>query len=112
MWRLQKNGGLGKMWQLFMTDYHQNLLPGQTYHLFSRVVGSEKLFLNRGNYLFFLQKLKQHTFGICKLYCYGLLPNHFHLLALINEEEIIVKHFQEVKKKNFNPSQHDISGKI
>ena len=92
-----------------MTDYHQDLLPGQAYHLFSRAVGSEKLFLNQENYLFFLQKLKQHTSGVCRLYCYALLPNHFHLLALINEEEIIMKHFQEMKKVSFKPLEHNLS---
>ena len=92
-----------------MTDYHQDLIPGHTYHLFSRAVGSEKLFLNHENYLFFLQKLKHHTSGVCNLYCYTLLPNHFHLLALINEEEIIINHFQEIKKVSFNPLEHDLS---
>ena len=80
-----------------MIDYHQDLLPDHTYHLFSRAVGSEKLFLNDDNYLFFLQKLKQHTSGVCRIYCYTLLPNHFHLLVLINEEETITPHFQEIK---------------
>ena len=92
-----------------MTGYHQNLLPGETYHLFSRAVGSEKIFLYPENYLFFLQKLRHHTSGVCRLYCYALMPNHFHLLALMREEEVITKHFEEVKKIKFNPSEHDLS---
>ncbi|HTM65182.1 MAG TPA: hypothetical protein VL093_02600 [Flavipsychrobacter sp.] len=91
-----------------MNQYHQLLLPNQTYHLFSRAVGSEKLFRSHDNYLFFLQKLKYHTAPVCKLYCYALLPNHFHLLAKINDEGTIVKHFEDVKKVSFKPLEHDI----
>lgn len=92
-----------------MTAYHQPLLPGDTYHLFSRAVGSEKLFLCRDNYRFFLQKLKQHTSAVCQFYCYALLPNHFHLLAKINDEPGIIKHFEEVKKVVYEPLKHDLS---
>ncbi|MFZ4798977.1 MAG: transposase [Bacteroidia bacterium] len=92
-----------------MTDYHQPLLPDQTYHLFSRAVGSEKLFMSADNYLFFLQKLKQHTSDVCQIYCYSLLPNHFHLLAKINDEASIIKHFEEVKKVIYQPNTHDLS---
>ncbi|MDQ2720653.1 MAG: hypothetical protein M3Z26_12970 [Bacteroidota bacterium] len=92
-----------------MNDYHQPLLPDNIYHLFSRAVGSEKLFKSSANYLFFLQKLKQHTSAVCKIYCYTLLPNHFHILVRISDEAAIVQHFQEVKNRAFQPSQHDIS---
>ena len=91
-----------------MNQYHQPLLPGETYHLFSRAVGNEKLFLSHENYLFFLQKLKQHTSVVCDLYAYSLLPNHFHLLARMKEEEEVHKHFEIIKKMQFNPLQHDV----
>lgn len=92
-----------------MGNYHQDLLPGHTYHLFSRAVGSERLFLNAENYRFFLRKLKQHTAGVCRFYCYSLLPNHFHLLGLIIDEAEIESHFREVKKKEFISSEHCLS---
>jgi putative transposase len=92
-----------------MNNYHQPLIPSQSYHLFSRAVGNEKLFLSHENYLFFLQKLKQHTTGVCKLYCYSLLPNHFHLFVKINNEEEIIKHFEEVKKIKYQLLQHNLS---
>jgi REP element-mobilizing transposase RayT len=91
-----------------MTQYYQPLLPNETYHLFSRAVGNEKLFLSSENYLFFLQKLKQHTCFVCQFYCYALLPNHFHLLAKMNDDETIVKHFEEIKKVTYQPLLHSI----
>jgi putative transposase len=95
-----------------MSEYHQPLLPRHSYHLFSRAVGNEKLFLSPENYLFFLQKLKQHTSGVCDLYCYSLLPNHFHLFSKIKEETALIQHFQEIKKKKFELLQHDLSNFI
>ncbi len=92
-----------------MNEYHQPLLPQHTYHLFSRAVGHEKLFLSDGNYFFFLRKLKQHTSAICSLYCYALLPNHFHLLARMGDEENIIKHFEAVKKTSYESAKHDLS---
>lgn len=91
-----------------MNTYYQKLLPDNTYHLFSRAVGSEKLFLTPDNYFFFLNKLTQHTNSVCKVYCFTLLPNHFHLLARIDNEEFIARHFETVKKKVFNPAENDI----
>ena len=95
-----------------MSKYHQPLLPGQVYHMFSRAVGQEKLFNNKDNYTFFLRKLKQHTSSVCKIYCYALIPNHFHLLLLINEEKAIIQQFNFIKKREFNQLSDNISGFI
>ncbi|OJV53116.1 MAG: hypothetical protein BGO31_05015 [Bacteroidetes bacterium 43-16] len=85
-----------------MNNYHLALLPGETYHLFSRAIGGERLFLSEEHYHFFLRKIKQHTSAVCDLYCYALLPNHFHLLVSIKENEVIVQHFKEIKKRAFD----------
>lgn len=92
-----------------MNNYHQALLPDRIYHLFSRAVGKEQLFLSTDNYLFFLQKLKQHTNHICKFYCYSLLPNHFHLLVKIADKETIIAHFETIKKRSFNDATDQLS---
>lgn len=89
--------------------HHQPLEPNETYHLFSRAVGKEKLFLSRENHHFFLNKLNYHTDSICQLYCYSLLPNHFHLLVKINDEKTIISHFEAIKKTAFNPLENNIS---
>ncbi len=91
-----------------MSKYHISLIPDKIYHLFSRAVGAEKLFLCPENYRFFLQKFKQHTAAVCHLYCYTLLPNHFHLLVRIKDEEVVIKHFEQIKKKIFNPENDNL----
>ncbi len=82
-----------------MPDYYIPLLPGNTYHLFSRANGNEKLFLNNNNYAFFLQRLEKHTSPIANLFAYNLLPNHFHLMMQMKSAEVIEQYFQEVKKE-------------
>jgi len=91
-----------------MNNYHQALEPDQIYHFFSRAVGNEKMFLSNENYLFFLKKLKQHTASVCSFYSYTLIPNHFHLLGRIHDEETIIRHFKEVKKTEFDFLQHSL----
>ena len=92
-----------------MQDYHQPLLPSETYHLFSRAVGDEKLFIEDKNYVYFLNKLDLHTRGVADIFTYSLLPNHFHLVARIKATEIIEENFKIVKKKKFDPVIYDIS---
>jgi REP element-mobilizing transposase RayT len=90
-------------------NYHQPLIPDNTYHLFSRAVGSEQLFKTDENYFFFLNKLKQHTDPVCQLYTYSLLPNHFHLLGRIRSASEIESAFHQAKKKVFDENLHSLS---
>lgn len=76
-----------------MTDYRIPLLPNQTYHIFNRAIGSEQLFREDENYRFFLQKYKQHILPVADTFAYCLLPNHFHCLVSIKDEEKILVFF-------------------
>ncbi len=82
-----------------MPDYRIRLLPNQPYHIFNRAIGSEKLFREDENYRFFLQKYKQHISPVADTFAYCLLPNHFHCLVRIKDEEKISAVFLNVKKK-------------
>lgn len=91
-----------------MQNYHQPLLPSNTYHLFSRAVGNEKLFIEEKNYAFFLQKLDHHTVDIAHILTYALLPNHFHLVVQIKSFECVIKNYENVKKASFDPLHTNI----
>lgn len=82
-----------------MANYHIPLLPDNTYHIFSRAIGAEKLFLEYDNYRFFLHKYKQHITPIADTFAYNLLPNHFHLLLRIKNIINIEEHFSLKKRK-------------
>jgi REP element-mobilizing transposase RayT len=87
-----------------MPNYHIPLQPEHHYHIFSRAVGAEKLFLNDENYRYFLHKLNEHISSVASLWAYCLIPNHFHLLVEIKSESDIKLAFEKAKKsKTFQP---------
>lgn len=86
-----------------MKKYYQPLFPSETYHLFSRAVGEEKLFKEEKNYVFFLHKLDFHTSEIADILTYTLLPNHFHLVVKIKPLETVVEYYETIKMKPFDP---------
>lgn len=92
-----------------MPDYHQPLMPGETYHLFSRAVGNEKLFLNDENFRYFLARLQYHISPVGELYSYSLLPNHFHLVVRIKQAEDVVAYYEAVKRKPYHLLDTDLS---
>jgi len=58
------------------------------YHIYNRGINRQKIFFNKENYLFFIQKLKrcflekqkEQEQEHAQLIAYCLMPNHFHLL--------------------------------
>ena len=62
-------------------------IPEQYYHLYNHAVGSDNLFRNRDNFLYFLTKFKDYITPVCKCYAYCLMPNHFHFLLQIRTFE-------------------------
>lgn len=75
------------------------------YHVYNHGNGSDILFRSDDNYNFFLKKFKQHVTPIAETYAYCLMPNHFHFLVRIKEEEEIGRtfpKFQTLEKFNRN----------
>ncbi len=69
------------------------------YHVYNRAIGNEKAFLSNENYRFFLQKIKQYIEPIAHIYCYCLLPNHYHVLLSI-KDEIAINEYKESLQKH------------
>jgi REP element-mobilizing transposase RayT len=81
-----------------MGNYHIPLVPSRLYHVFSRAIGSEKLFREEENYRYFLVKMRQHLSPVCEVWAYCLLPNHFHFLVEVRCEDDIRSSFEKTKK--------------
>ena len=81
-----------------MPNYHIPLLPDRHYHIFSRAIGSERLFLNEENFRYFLRKANEHLSPVCWFWAYCLIPNHFHFLVEIKSEPAIEAVFRQAKK--------------
>lgn len=78
--------------------YNSSLLPGTYYHVYNHAIGDECLFRQPANYLYFLERYGHYIFPVVRTHAYCLMPNHFHLLVQIREEEELVNHFQTIKR--------------
>ncbi len=70
-----------------MKDYKNILEPGNIYHIYNHSNGNDKLFLSNDNYFFFLRKYKQYISPVANTYCYCLMPDYFHFVVRIKEED-------------------------
>lgn len=78
--------------------YIDKFQPENFYHIYNHAVGSENLFKKHDNFIFFLNKFDKYMSPIAKTFCYCLMPNHFHILIQIREENtirILSKQFSE-----------------
>ena len=80
-------------------DYHGLLVPGESYHMFNRAPGKEKMFNCAANYSYFLERLFLYTLGVAEYYSYCLLPNHFHLLTRIRPLEEVIVEYESTKNR-------------
>jgi len=81
-----------------MPDYHIPLIPDKTYHIYSRAMGRERLFLEEENYRFFLRRFLIYVSPVADTFAYNLLSNHFHFMIRIKNIDIIHEEFLKVKK--------------
>lgn len=61
-------------------------LSAGIYHIYNRAVGDEYLFREDKHYVSFLNRIEKYLLPNIHLWCYCLMPNHFHLLAEIKED--------------------------
>ncbi len=69
------------------------LQTGQYYHIYNHANGDDNLFKEAKNYPFFLAKYHQHIDPIAETIAWCLMPNHFHLLVRIKEEDVLKQDF-------------------
>ncbi len=67
------------------------LLPSTFYHIYTHANGSEDLFKNDENYMFFLKKYAHHINPVANTYAYCLMPNHIHFFVEIKDESELLK---------------------
>ncbi len=63
------------------------LAPGQFYHIYNRSNSGSLLFYSERNYCYFLNKLSKYILTVSDIFSYCLLPNHFHLLIRIKDDQ-------------------------
>lgn len=80
------------------SSYHLPLYNNCYFHVYNRAVGNDKLFFKAENYNYFLSRFKFYLANLIDVYAYCLMPNHFHFLIKINEEDpnILSKQFRRL----------------
>jgi putative transposase len=63
-----------------------NLEKGFVYHVFNRGNNGERIFYNSSNYRFFCDKINTYVIPYADVLAWCLMPNHYHLMILVNDE--------------------------
>jgi len=71
---------------------------GYLYHIYNQGNNRQRIFFNRENYLFFLRKINTFILPYADILSWCLMPNHFHLMVLVNETKLIVNNDGSLKK--------------
>lgn len=64
------------------------LIKDNIYHIYNQGNNRQKIFYNRDNYLFFLQKMNYYLLTYCDVLAWCLMPNHFHWMVYVRESEL------------------------
>ncbi len=82
-----------------MRKFNDPFIENNYYHVFNRAVGNEKMFIEPDNYRYFIQKMQQFVLPVADIFCYTLLPNHFHLFVRIKPTNELQMLFNNMKPK-------------
>lgn len=69
---------------------------GNFYHIYNRGINSCNIFRENDNYAYFLKLYDQYVSPIADTYAWVLMPNHFHFLVRVKEEEEIFSNLDRV----------------
>lgn len=70
------------------------LTADEFYHVYNRGNNKEKIFFEEKNYVFFLERLAKYVQEAALIHAFCLLPNHYHLLIQVLNEEKFIKAFE------------------
>ncbi|MBU2492315.1 MAG: transposase [Bacteroidetes bacterium] len=75
--------------------YRKPAYKNHYYHVYNRGNNYEPIFYNQQNYHFFLRRLLLYFENKINLVAYCLMPNHYHLLLEILEDDFLQKAMQK-----------------
>ncbi len=85
-----------------ITNKQEKLIAGQTYHIYNKAIGYERLFVTDTDYFYFLKKMSRYLLPIAHVIAYCLIPNHFHLLVnLKDKDEVLPDLTDKIELNNY-----------
>ena len=85
------------------------LKVGKYYHIFNRGIDSCNLFKDAENYEYFLRLYDQYISPIAETFAWVLMPNHFHILVRIKDENEISTGFENLSGLKLTPPHQHFS---
>jgi len=83
-----------------MKDYKALLTTDSDYHIFNRAVGGEKIFAIPENYSYFLLLFEKYIVPLADVFCYCLLPNHFHFFIRTKDGQTLGEEMKRLDYKH------------
>ena len=91
-------------------DYKAFFERGNYYHVFNQGNARENIFKRPENYRYFMEKLRNRMDEHWDLYCWCLMPNHYHFLVRIKEDLDKNLNSEEVNKLIYSNFSHFTNG--
>ena len=85
---------------------------GYIYHIYNQGNNRQKIFFNRDNYLFFLKKIQVQITPYSDILAWCLMPNHFHLMVLVNEVSLPLDALTEGFTSSESPGSRTLNQSI
>jgi len=75
-----------------------NFESNNAYHVYNQGNNHQKIFFTHGNYMYFIRKMHDHILPYANILAWCLMPNHFHLMVLVNKVEVDSDAFTQCDK--------------
>ena len=83
-----------------MRDYHAPFKCRHFYHVYNRGNNQQNIFLEEKNYTFFLKRWDEYLGKYLDVWAYCLMPNHFHFIVRVKDEDRLAKFRKPGKSYN------------
>jgi len=80
------------------------LESGHLYHIYNQGNNKQQIFFTKENYLFFLKKIRTYILPYADIFAWCLMPNHFHLMILVNNTSIGITNNNTERQRTINES--------
>jgi len=86
-----------------------NFESGNLYHIYNQGNNRKVIFFNINNYDYFISKLQRYLLPYADILAWCLMPNHFHLMVLVRQNEKVMFP-EEIKKRQKRRTINDSIG--